>query len=99
MIETIDTIDMIDWVNRLFGSHRGWHFVCGLLVGFFFGADAAACVGIAFECKDVQHDKRNTKMRFKDWTWKAWDGVDLGFTVAGGLVGSLIRWWVIGRFI
>ena len=90
----------LDKIARfLSGSHRWWHIIVGILVGLFFGADAAACVGIAFECKDVQHDKRNIKMRFKDWTWKAWDGVDLGFTVAGGLLGGLVRWWVIGRFI
>lgn len=79
-------------------SHRGLHFVCGLLVGLFFGADAAACVGIAFECKDVQHDPRNAKRKFRDWTWKAWDGIDLGLTAAGGLVGSVLRWLAIGWF-
>lgn len=80
-------------------SHRSHHIVVGFLVGLFFGADAAACVGIAFECKDVQHDPRNAKRTFRDWTWRAWDWVDLGLTVAGGLLGSLVRWWLIGRFM
>ena len=79
-------------------SHRWSHLVGGFAVGLAFGFGAAMCV-VAFECKDVQHDPRNAKRKFKDWTWKAWDGVDLGFTVAGGLLGGLVRWWVIGRFI
>ena len=80
-------------------SHRGQHIIVGFLVGVFFGADAAVCVGIAFECKDVQHDPRNTKRKFQDWTWKAWDWVDFACTVAGGLVGSVLRWLAIGWFI
>ena len=80
-------------------SHRWWHIVIGFLVGLYFGFGAAVCVGIAFEGKDVQHDPRNAKRTFRDWTWKAWDGIDLGLTVAGGLLGSLVRWWVIGRFM
>lgn len=80
-------------------SHRSQHIVVGFLVGFLFGADSAACVCIAFECKDVQHDQRNAKRKFKDWTWEAWDWIDLGFTVAGGLLGSLVRLWLFGRFM
>lgn len=95
---------MIEKIRQFFHrfivqSHSGQHIIVGFLVGLFFGADAAACVGIAFECKDVQHDPRNAKRKFKDWTWKAWDGIDLGLTVAGGLLGSFVRWLVIRRFM
>ena len=87
------------FLHGLSQSHRSQHIIVGFLVGLFFGADAAACVGIAFECKDVQHDPRNAKRTFRDWTWRSWDWIDLGLTVAGGLLGSLIRWLVIGRFM
>lgn len=82
-------------------SHRGWHIVCGLLVGLVFGFGAVVCVAGALEFKDVQHDRLNTRLglKFKRWIWRAWDWVDFACTVAGGLLGSLVRWLLIGRFM
>ena len=82
-------------------SHRGAHLIVGFLVGLFFGADAAACVGLAFEVKDVQGDRYNAQYgtRFWQWRWTCFDWVDFGLTVAGGLLGGLVRLWLIGRFM
>lgn len=80
-------------------SHRSQHIIVGFFVGLVFGVITAVCVGIAFECKDVQHDPRNAKQKFKDWTLKAWDGIDLGLTAVGGLLGNLIQQWVISWFV
>ena len=82
-------------------SHRWLHIIVGFLVGLFFGADAAACVGVAFECKDVQGDRYNAQYgtRFWKWRWKSWDWIDFACTVAGGLLGGLVRLWLFGRFI
>lgn len=72
--------------------------MCGLLLGLFFGFGGALCAAGALEFKDCQHDGRNAGlMPWKPgWTWRCWDWIDLGLTVAGGLLGSLVRWWVIG---
>ena len=80
-------------------SHRWLHIVCGILVGLFFGADAAFCVGLAFEVKDVQHDGYNAKKVVQDWRWTCFDWVDFGLTFAGGLIGGLVRLWLIGQFM
>ena len=96
---------MIDLIEKIKGfmkvSHRGLHIIVGFLVGLFFGADAAACVGVAFEVKDVQGDRYNAQYgtRFWQWRWTCFDWVDFGLTVAGGLLGGLVRLWLIGRFM
>ena len=82
-------------------SHRSHHVAGGFLVGLVFGFGAVVCVAGALEFKDVQHDRLNTRldMKFKRWIWRSWDWVDFACTVAGGLLGSLVRWLVIGRFM
>lgn len=96
---------MIVKIKQLFHfvsqSHRGLHIVCGLLVGLVFGFGAVICVAGALELKDCQHDGLNVRhgVKLKRWIWRAWDWTDFFCTVAGGLIGSVLRWWVIGRFM
>ena len=89
------------FLHGLSQSHRSHHVAGGFLLGLFFGFGAVVCVAGALEFKDVQHDRLNTRldMKFKRWIWRAWDWVDFDCTVAGGLLGSVLRWWVIGRFM
>jgi hypothetical protein len=90
-----------NFLHLLTESHRGLHFVCGLLLGLFFGIGGALCAAGALEFKDCQHDGLNVRhgMRLKRWTWRCWDWWDFGLTVAGGLLGSAIRWMVVGRLL
>jgi hypothetical protein len=90
-------------LHGLSQSHRSHHLVGGFLVGLFFGFGAVVCVAGALEFKDVQHDGWNQpewagKNPLK-WRWKSWDWVDFACTVAGGLVGSVLRWLAIGWFM
>ena len=71
-------------------SHRLAHLLVGLPVGFF-GFDAAIICAIAFELKDVQHDRRNSKKKFTDWTWKSWDWVDFILTIAGSIIWYFVK--------
>ena len=82
-------------------SHRGLHFVCGLLLGLVCGLDAAVVVAAALEAKDCQNDRLNAPygLDFRKWTWRCLDWWDFGLTVAGGLVGSVLRWLAIGWFM
>lgn len=82
-------------------SHRSHHIVGGFLVGLFFGFNAVVCVAGALEFKDCQYDRWNAQYGVKvwKWRWKSWDWVDFFCTVAGGLVGSVLRWWMIGKFM
>lgn len=82
-------------------SHRSHHVAGGFLVGLVFGFGAVVCVAGALEFKDCQHDRLNTRigLKFKRWIWRAWDWVDFFCTVAGGLLGSLVRWLAIGWFM
>lgn len=87
------------FLHGLSQSHRSHHVVGGFLLGLFFGFGAVVCVAGALEFKDCQHDGYNARRGVQEWRWKAWDWWDFGCTVAGGLVGSLVRWWAIGRFM
>lgn len=82
-------------------SHRSHHVAGGFLLGLFFGFLTVAVAAATLEFKDCQYDKWNAQCGVKvwKWRWKSWDWVDFACTVAGGLLGSLIRWWVIGRFM
>ena len=74
---------IITWLKS---SNRGRHIVGGVLIGL--GADdtycalyAGVCVAAALELKD--------KLYCGKWDW-----IDFGCTVAGVVVGRLIRWAV-----
>ena len=67
-------------------SHRLHHLVGGFGVGVVCGMDAAVAVAAALEFKDYQ------------WGGKP-DWIDFALTVAGGVLGSFVRWLVVGRFI
>lgn len=97
----IDMMDLDGIARFLSGSHRGLHLVCGLAVGLLFGLGAALVAAGALEFKDCQYDRWNAQYGVKvwKWRWKSWDWVDFACTVAGGLLGSLVRWLVIGRFM
>ena len=88
-------------LHGLSQSHRSQHIGVGFLVGLFCGFDAAVCVAIAFEGKDCQYDRYNSQYGAKiwKWRWRNFDWVDFACTVAGGLVGSVLRWLAIGWFI
>jgi len=90
--------DLIFWICQ---SHRWSHFVGGLVLGLVFGFGAAVVVAAAMEWKDCQHDRLNAPygLDCRKWTWRCWDWWDFGLTVAGGLLGSAIRWLVVGRFL
>ena len=84
-------------------SHRWSHLIGGFAVGLVFGFGAALCVAAALEFKDVQHDGWNQpewagNNPFK-WRWACWDWVDFAITCVGGVIGSLVRWLVVGRFM
>ena len=82
-------------------SHRWSHLVGGFVVGLLFGYWAVVCVSAALEWKDCQHDRLNAPygLDFRKWIWRCWDWTDFALTVSGGVLGSVIRWWVIGRFM
>ena len=67
-------------------SHRWQHLAGGFAVGFACGIDAAVAVAAALEFKDRQ------------WGGKP-EWIDFALTVAGGMLGSFLRWLVIGRFM
>ena len=67
-------------------SHRIHHLAGGFAVGFACGIDAAVAVAAALEFKDRQ------------WGGKP-DWIDFALTVAGGTLGSFLRWLAIGRFM
>lgn len=89
---------ILDFLNE---SHRWSHLVGGFAVGLVFGLGAALCVSAALEVKDCQNDRLNAHygLDFRKWIWRCWDWWDFALTVGGGLLGSLIRWLVIGRFM
>lgn len=82
-------------------SHRWSHLAGGFAVGLVFGFGAVVCVSAALEWKDCQHDRLNAPygLDFRKWIWRCWDWTDFGMTVAGGVVGSVVRWLVVGRFM
>lgn len=82
-------------------SHRWAHFLGGLVLGLVCGFDAAVVVAAAMEWKDCQHDRLNAPygLDCRKWTWRCWDWWDFGLTVTGGLLGSVLRWLMTGRFM
>lgn len=82
-------------------SHRWAHFLGGLVLGLVCGLDAAVAVAGAMEFKDCQHCRLNSpySIDFRRWDWRAWDWWDFAVTVVGGVIGSVIRWLVVGRFM
>ena len=89
------------FLHGLSQSHRSHHVAGGFLLGLFFGFLTVVVAAATLEFKDCQYDRWNTRLglKFKRWIWRAWDWVDFACTVAGGLLGSLVRWLVIGRFM
>lgn len=96
---------MIEKIKQFFHdlskSHRSHHVSGGFLLGLFFGFGAVLSGAATLEFKDCQYDRYNAQYGVKiwRWRWKAWDMVDFFCTVAGGLVGSVLRWLAIGWFI
>lgn len=90
--------DLIYWFCQ---SHRWAHFCGGLVLGLVCGIDAAVAVAAAMEFKDCQHCRLNSpySIDFRRWDWRAWDWWDFAVTVVGGLIGSVVRWLVVGRFM
>ena len=82
-------------------SHRWAHFLGGLVLGLVFGFDAAIVVSAAMEGKDCQNDRLNAPygLDCRKWTWRCWDWWDFALTMIGGVIGSAVRWAVIGRFM
>ena len=82
-------------------SHRWSHLIGGFAVGLVFGFGAALCVAATLEVKDCQHDRLNAPygLDFRKWIWRCWDWTDFALTAAGGAIGSLVRWLVVGRFM
>lgn len=82
-------------------SHRWAHFLGGLVLGLVCGLDTSIALAAAMEWKDCQHDRLNAPhgLDCRKWTWRCWDWTDFAVTVAGGLLGSAIRWMVVGRFL
>ena len=80
-------------------SHRGAHLVVGILSGLFIDFLFAVGFAVGMESKEVQADRENTgKSWWKPWTlcWRKWDMIDFGLTAIGGVVGSVVRWLVVG---
>lgn len=81
-------------------SHWNHHIAGGFLLGLFFGFGAILSGAATLEFKDCQYDMWNAQYGVKvwKWWWKSWDWADFICTVMGRLVGSLLRWPVIGWF-
>lgn len=79
-------------------SHRSHHLVGGFVVGLLCGALGSVAVAAALEFKDCQHHRVNWDKGFelKRWSWECWDWWDFGMTEVGGLIGGLLRFWLIG---
>ena len=83
-------------------SHRGAHLIVGFLGGLFLTFLFAVGFAVGMEAKEVQADRENTgKSWWKPWTlcWRKWDWIDVGLTVGGGVIGSVVRWLVVGCFM
>ena len=83
-------------------SHRGAHLIVGFLGGLFLTALFAVGFAVGMEAKEVQADRENIgRSWWKPWTlcWRKWDWIDVGLTVGGGVIGSVLRWLVVGCFI
>lgn len=92
---------MIRLLDCLKKSNRIHHFIIGFISALLSGFVCSILVGCAMEGKDCQNDRLNAPygLDFRKWIWRRWDWVDFACTVAGGLVGSVLRWWMIGRFM
>ena len=101
---------MIEWIDKirhgvicfLKESHRGAHLTMGFLGGLFLTALFAVGFAVGMEAKEVQADRENTgKSWYKPWylCWRRWDWIDVGLTVGGGVIGSVVRWLVVGCFM
>lgn len=83
-------------------SHRGAHLIVGILGGLFVSFWLSVGFAVGMEMKEVQADRENTgRFWWKPWglCWRKWDWIDFACTVAGGLLGSVLRWLAIGWFI
>ena len=70
-------------------------FLSGLFIDFLFALGFA----VGMEAKEVQADRENTgRPWYKPWglCWRKWDCVDVGLTVGGGVIGSVVRWLIVG---
>lgn len=87
--------------HSLSKSHRSHHVAGGFLLGLFFGFLTVAVAAATLEFKDCQYDRYNSQFGAKiwKWRWRNFDWVDFICTIAGGLVGSVLRWLAIGWFI
>jgi len=83
-------------------SHRGAHLIVGFLGGLFLTVLFALGFAVGMELKEVQADRENTgRPWWKPWTlcWRKFDMIDFGLTAIGGVVGSVLRWLVVGCFM
>ena len=83
-------------------SHRGAHLVVGILSGLFIDVFFAVGFAVGMEGKEVQADRENIgRSWWKPWTlcWRKFDLIDFGLTAIGGVVGSVVRWLVVGCFM
>ena len=89
------------FLHGLSQSHRSHHVAGGFLLGLFFGFLTVAVAACTLEFKDCQYDRWNAQYGVKrwKWRWKSWDWVDFFCTVAGGLLGGVLRWLAIGWFM
>lgn len=101
---------MIEWIDKIIHgvicflreSHRGAHLVVGFLGGLFVSFWLSVGFAVGMESKEVQADRENVgRSWWKPWTlcWRRWDWIDVGLTVGGGLIGSVVRWLVVGCFM
>ena len=101
---------MIEWIDKIrhgvicfmSKSHRGAHLIVGFLGGLIIDVFFAVGFAVGMEAKEVQADRENTgRPWWKPWTlcWRKFDMIDFGLTAIGGVVGSVLRWLVVGCFI
>lgn len=75
-------------------SNRWKHFVLGTPEGFI---SLMLAIGVAsgMEVKDCHYDPINANKPIYKWSFRRWDWLDWGCTVAGGMIGKIISTAII----
>ena len=79
----------------LLQSHRLHHFAGGFVIGATLGSDVALTAAAVMEFKDCHHSFGNDSKPLLHWRWSAWDWVDFLLTLLGGILGSLLRRYLL----
>ena len=93
---------MKEFFKKIFGwlgeSNRLKHLICGFVIGLSCGLDAGLVAGLAVEYKDWAYQGYSKGLNpFQKGS--GWDWLDVAATSLGAVLGSLVRFLVIGRIL